>query len=83
MVAAWLHTACQTGILCRVARDVLPQSNGHSPPKSFGQVESGRVKVLVSVEEREQTLTEQLLHDELEVRRVPWNVRICVVPGNV
>ena len=44
------------------------------------QVESGRVKVHVSVEEREEIVTEQLLHDELEVERVPRNVRVSELP---
>jgi uncharacterized protein (TIGR02271 family) len=43
-------------------------------------VESGRVKVHVSVEERQETVTEELLHDELEVERVPRNVRVSELP---
>jgi len=44
------------------------------------QVESGRVRVHVTVEEREETLTEQLLHDELQIERVPRNIRVTEVP---
>ena len=44
------------------------------------QVESGRVKVHVRVEEREEVVTEQLFHDELEVERVPRNVRVSEIP---
>jgi uncharacterized protein (TIGR02271 family) len=44
------------------------------------QVESGRVRVHVTVEEREQVVTEQLLHDDLEIERVPRNVRVSEVP---
>jgi uncharacterized protein (TIGR02271 family) len=45
------------------------------------QVESGRVRVRVTVEERDETVTEQLLHDELEVQRVPRNERLTEVPS--
>jgi uncharacterized protein (TIGR02271 family) len=44
------------------------------------QVERGRVRVHVSVEEREETVTEQLLRDDLQVERVPRNVRLTEVP---
>jgi uncharacterized protein (TIGR02271 family) len=44
------------------------------------QVESGRVRVHVTVEEHEETLTEQLFHDELQIERVPRNVRLTEVP---
>lgn len=44
------------------------------------QVESGRVRVKVTVDEREQTVTEQLLHDELQIERVPRNIRLNDVP---
>jgi uncharacterized protein (TIGR02271 family) len=44
------------------------------------QVESGRVRVRVTVEEREETVTEQLLRDDLHVERVPKNVRLTEVP---
>jgi uncharacterized protein (TIGR02271 family) len=44
------------------------------------QVESGRVRVHVSVEEHEQIVTEQLLHDELQIERIPRNIRLTEVP---
>lgn len=44
------------------------------------QVESGRVRVRVTVEEREETVREQLLHDDLQVERVPRNVRLTEIP---
>lgn len=44
------------------------------------QVESGRVRVRVSVEEREEMITEQLLHDDLHIERVPRNVRLTELP---
>jgi uncharacterized protein (TIGR02271 family) len=44
------------------------------------QVESGRVRVHVTVEEREETVTEQLLHDDLQIERMPRNVRLTEVP---
>jgi uncharacterized protein (TIGR02271 family) len=44
------------------------------------QVESGRVRVHVTVEEREEVVTEQILRDELQIERVPRNVRITEVP---
>ena len=45
------------------------------------QVESGRVRVLVTVEEREETVTEELLRDDLQIERVPRNVRLAEVPN--
>ncbi|MGE5563099.1 MAG: DUF2382 domain-containing protein [Bacillota bacterium] len=44
------------------------------------QVESGRVRVHVTVEEHEEIVTEQLLHDDLQIERVPRNVRLTEVP---
>lgn len=44
------------------------------------QVENGRVRVHVRVEEREETLTEQLAHDDLHIERVPRNIRVTEVP---
>ena len=44
------------------------------------QVESGRVRVRVTVEEREETVTEQLSHDDLQIERVPRNIRLTEVP---
>src|SRR4051812_47831212 len=44
------------------------------------QVESGRVRVHVTVEEREETATEQLVRDELQIEHVPKNMRLTEVP---
>ena len=44
------------------------------------QVETGRVRVHVTVEEREELLTEQLLRDDLQIERVPRNERLTEVP---
>ena len=44
------------------------------------QVESGRVRVHVTVEEREELVTEQLMRDDLQIERVPKNVRVTDVP---
>jgi uncharacterized protein (TIGR02271 family) len=44
------------------------------------KVESGRVRVRITVEEREETVTEQLLRDDLQIERVPRNVRVTEVP---
>lgn len=44
------------------------------------QVEAGRVRVRVSVEEHEEIVTEQLAHDELQIERVPRNVRLAEIP---
>lgn len=44
------------------------------------QVETGRVRVHVSVEEREETLTEHVSRDEVEVEHVPRNVRVAELP---
>ncbi len=52
------------------------------------QVESGRVRVHVTVEEREEIITQQLSREDLHVERVPKNERVADVPhvrleGNV
>jgi uncharacterized protein (TIGR02271 family) len=44
------------------------------------QVESGRLRVRVTVEERAETVTEQLLRDDLQIEHVPKNVRVTEVP---
>jgi uncharacterized protein (TIGR02271 family) len=44
------------------------------------QVESGRVRVHVTVQQQEETLIEQLVHDELHIERVPRNVRVTEIP---
>lgn len=44
------------------------------------QVETGRVRVRVTVEERAETVTEQLLREELQIEHVPKNERLTEVP---
>lgn len=44
------------------------------------QVESGRVRVHVTVDEREETVTEQVCRDDVQVEHVPRNVRIAEMP---
>jgi uncharacterized protein (TIGR02271 family) len=44
------------------------------------QVESGRVRVHVTVEERQEVITEQLTHDDLQIERVPRNIRLTEMP---
>ena len=44
------------------------------------EVECGRVRVHVTVEERQETVTEELLRDDLQIERVPRNVRLTEVP---
>jgi uncharacterized protein (TIGR02271 family) len=43
-------------------------------------VESGRVRVHVTVEERREDVTEQLLRDDVEIERVPLNVPLYETP---
>jgi uncharacterized protein (TIGR02271 family) len=44
------------------------------------QVEAGRVRVRVNVEEREETVTEELLRDDVLVERVSKGIRVTEVP---
>ena len=44
------------------------------------QVEAERVRVHVKVEEREETLTEQLLRDDVKVEHVPKGERVAEAP---
>lgn len=44
------------------------------------QVECDRVRVHVTVEERQETVTEELVREDLEIERVPRNVRLTEVP---
>ena len=44
------------------------------------QVESGRVRVHVKVEEHEESVAEQLSRDDVEVERVPRNHRLSEMP---
>jgi uncharacterized protein (TIGR02271 family) len=43
-------------------------------------VESGRVRVRVTVEERQETVTEPLARDDVQVERVPRNERLTEMP---
>jgi uncharacterized protein (TIGR02271 family) len=43
-------------------------------------VESGRVRVHVSVEEREETIRDELCRDDLHIERVPRNVHVTEAP---
>ncbi|HEY0130287.1 MAG TPA: YsnF/AvaK domain-containing protein [Allosphingosinicella sp.] len=45
------------------------------------QVESGRVKVRVAVDTREEIVPAELARDEVEIRRVPRNVAVAELPG--
>ena len=44
-------------------------------------VECERVRVRVSVEERHETITEQLLRDDLQIERIPQNIRLTEAPS--
>ena len=43
-------------------------------------VESGRVRVRVTVDERQETVTEPLARDDVQVERVPRNERLTEMP---
>ena len=43
-------------------------------------VESGRVRVHVKVEERQETVAEELLRDDVEIERIPRNTPLSAVP---
>lgn len=45
------------------------------------RVESGRVKVRVEVDSREEIVHAELAHDEIEIRRVPRNAAVTELPG--
>jgi len=45
------------------------------------QIEAGRVRVRVSVEEREERVPVTLAHDEVEVERVPRNQPLTELPS--
>jgi uncharacterized protein (TIGR02271 family) len=45
------------------------------------QVETGRVRVRISVEEREERVPVALAHDEVEIERVPKNVAVAEFPA--
>lgn len=44
------------------------------------EVETGRVRVHVQVEERQETLSEQVSRDEVQVEHVPKNERVAEIP---
>lgn len=44
-------------------------------------VETGRLRVKVSVDEREETVAAELARDEVEVRRVPRNAPLAELPA--
>lgn len=45
------------------------------------EVEAGRLRVRVTVEEREEQVPVELNHDEVEVRRVPRNQPLSALPS--
>ena len=45
------------------------------------QVEAGRVRVHVTVAEREELITEQLSRDDVQIERVPRNERLSEMPN--
>ena len=45
------------------------------------QVESGRLRVRISVEEREERVPVSLAHDEVEIERIPKNVPVAEFPA--
>ena len=45
------------------------------------QVETGRLKVRISVNEREERVPVELAHDEIEIDRVPKNVPLSDLPA--
>ena len=45
------------------------------------QVEAGRLRVSIKVEEREERVPVELAHDEVEVERVPKNIPVSELPG--
>jgi uncharacterized protein (TIGR02271 family) len=45
------------------------------------QVEAGRLRVRISVKEREEQVPVSLSHDEVEVERIPKNVPLSELPG--
>ena len=45
------------------------------------EVETGRLRVRISVDEREERVAADLIRDEVEIRRVPKNEALTQVPG--
>jgi uncharacterized protein (TIGR02271 family) len=48
---------------------------------STRDVETGRVRVRIGVEEREERLSAELARDDVEIRRVAMNVPVAELPG--
>jgi uncharacterized protein (TIGR02271 family) len=44
-------------------------------------VESGRLRVRIAVDEREERVPAELAHDEIEVERVPRNIAVSELPA--
>ena len=44
------------------------------------QIESGRLRVHVTIDERQETVSQDLIRDEVEVERVPRNVPLSEMP---
>jgi uncharacterized protein (TIGR02271 family) len=45
------------------------------------EVETGRLRVRIAVDEREETVPTELAFDEVEIERVPRNVALTELPG--
>ena len=45
------------------------------------QVESGRLRVRISVEERQEIVPVELARDDVEIERVPKNLPVSALPG--
>ncbi|HWH22566.1 MAG TPA: YsnF/AvaK domain-containing protein [Allosphingosinicella sp.] len=45
------------------------------------EVETGRFRVRIEVDQREETVTEELARDEIDIERVPMNVPLSEVPN--
>lgn len=45
------------------------------------EVETGRLRVRISVDEREESVPAELVRDEVEIRRVPKNETLSELPG--
>lgn len=45
------------------------------------EVETGRFRVRIEVDQREETVTEELSRDEIDIERVPMNVPLSEIPN--
>ena len=45
------------------------------------QVEAGRLRVRITVDEREERVPVELAHDEMVIERVPKNLPVAALPG--